>query len=208
CFADVYGRSTIPDGSLVEVEFREKIQRKRPILLSEFDTYLTKMHEDSNLKFSEEYKGYNSPREYIGCQGPLPATIDDHWRMIWEQNVTIIIKCEQYWPDEVGDPKQYGEVVVEMTSYSNVKTYDFRVFKICNGSQTRTIKHFHFLTWQDFHANVKHDIILNFIRDVRHQIQPPDKTGPMIVHCSAGVGRTGTYVAIDYFMQFIDEHDF
>ncbi|WAR08157.1 PTPRB-like protein, partial [Mya arenaria] len=152
--------------------------------------------------------GYHSPREYIGCQGPLPATIDDHWRMIWEQNVTIIIKCEQYWPDEVGDPKQYGEVVVEMTSYSNIKTYDFRVFKIRNGSQTRTIKHFHFLTWQDFQANVKHDIILNFIRDVRHQIQPPDKAGPMIVHCSAGVGRTGTYLALDYFMQFIDEHDF
>ncbi|XP_052788639.1 tyrosine-protein phosphatase 10D-like [Mya arenaria] len=267
--------STIPDGSLVEVEIGEMIQRKRPILLSEFDAYLTMMHKDSNLKFSDEYKelktlspkhstvasllkenraknryiniipydhsrvklttngeddkndfingnylpGYLSPREYIGCQGPLPATIDDHWRMIWEQNVTIIvmltlckegkkIKCEQYWPDEVGDPKQYGEVVVEMTSYSNIKTYDFRVFKIRNGSQTRTIKHFHFLTWQDFQANVKHDTILNFIRDVRHQIQPPDKAGPMIVHCSAGVGRTGTYLAIDYFMQFIDEHDF
>ncbi|XP_052788638.1 tyrosine-protein phosphatase 10D-like [Mya arenaria] len=267
--------STIPDRSLVEVEIEENIQRKRPILLREFDAYLTMMHKDSNLKFSEEYEelktlspkhstvasdleenraknrymniipydhsrvklttngeddkndfingnylpGYHSPREYIGCQGPLPATIDDHWRMIWEQNVTIIvmltlckegqkIKCEQYWPDEVGDPKQYGEVVVEMTSYSNIKIYDVRVFKIRNGSQTRTIKHFHFLTWQDFQANVKHELILNFIRDVRHPIQPPDKVGPMIVHCSAGVGRTGTYLAIDYFMQFIDEHNF
>ncbi|KAJ8315177.1 hypothetical protein KUTeg_007327 [Tegillarca granosa] len=85
--------------------------------------------------------GYNSPREYIGTQGPIPGTIDDFWRMVWEQNVGIIvmltllkeegrIKCEEYWPMERNDPKQYGELVVETTSYSTVNFYDFRIFKI------------------------------------------------------------------------------
>ncbi|XP_060084479.1 tyrosine-protein phosphatase 10D-like [Ylistrum balloti] len=163
--------------------------------------------------------GYNSPREYIASQGPIPSTIDDFWRMIWEQQVSICvmltlckedgrIKCEQYWPTERNEPKQYGDIVVEITSYSTVNTYDHRIFKITQGDQTRTLKHFHFLNWKDFSANVQNDVMIDFIQNVRAHIQPPDKKGPMIIHCSAGVGRTGTYMALDQLIQFIDEHDF
>ncbi|XP_021374461.1 receptor-type tyrosine-protein phosphatase O-like isoform X2 [Mizuhopecten yessoensis] len=163
--------------------------------------------------------GYNSQREYIASQGPIPGTIDDFWRMIWEQQVAICvmltlckedgrIKCEQYWPTERNEPKQYGDIVVEITSSSTVNTYDFRIFKITQGDQTRTLKHFHFLNWKDFSANVQNDVMIDFIQNVRAHIQPPDKKGPMLIHCSAGVGRTGTYMSLDQLIQFIDEHDF
>ncbi|XP_069126879.1 receptor-type tyrosine-protein phosphatase eta-like [Argopecten irradians] len=163
--------------------------------------------------------GYNSPREYIASQGPIPSTIDDFWRMIWEQNVAICvmltlckedgrIKCEQYWPMERNEPKQYGDIVVEITSCSTVNTYDYRIFKLTQGDQIRTLKHFHFLNWKDFSANVQNDVMIDFIQNVRAHIQPPDKEGPMIIHCSAGVGRTGTYMALDQLIQFIEEHDF
>ncbi|XP_060592884.1 tyrosine-protein phosphatase 10D-like [Ruditapes philippinarum] len=202
----------------------ENRMRNRYINIIPFDHSRVKLstngEDDSADYINGNYlPGYNSPREYIGCQGPIPGTIDDFWRMTWEQNVSVIvmltlckegqkIKCEQYWPDEVGEPKQYGDVIVEITSYSNIRTYDYRMFRITNGSTTRVVKHFHFLSWLDFQANVHHDIILDFIQHVRQHVQPPDTSGPMIIHCSAGVGRTGTYIALDHLMQFINEHDF
>ncbi|XP_053398222.1 tyrosine-protein phosphatase 10D-like [Mercenaria mercenaria] len=202
----------------------ENRMRNRYINIIPFDHTRVKLstngEDDSSDYINANYlPGYSSPREYIGCQGPIPGTIDDFWRMTWEQNVSVVvmltlckegqkIKCEQYWPDEVGEPKQYGDVIVEITSYSNIRTYDYRMFKITNGSTTRVVKHFHFLSWLDFQANVHHDIILDFIEHVRQHVQPPDTSGPMIIHCSAGVGRTGTYIALDHLMQFINEHDF
>ncbi|XP_061176849.1 receptor-type tyrosine-protein phosphatase beta-like isoform X2 [Saccostrea echinata] len=162
--------------------------------------------------------GYKSEREYIATQGPIPGTIDDFWRMIWEQNVSIIVmltlckeegrvKCEMYWPENVKEPKQYGDLVVETVSCSTVNFYDFRIFKIKLGDTTRTLKHFHFLQWKDFSANVQNDVMIDFIKNVRNHIRPPDMNGPVVVHCSAGVGRTGTYCALDHLFQVIDDHD-
>lgn len=150
--------------------------------------------------------GYKSQREYIATQGPIPGTIDDFWRMIWEQNVSIIVmltlckeegrvKCEMYWPENIHEPKQYGDLVVETVSNSTVNFYEFRIFKIKLGDTTRSVKHFHFLQWKDFSANVQNDVMIDFIKNVRNHIRPPDMNGPVVVHCSAGVGRTGTYCA-------------
>nr|XP_034332445.1 receptor-type tyrosine-protein phosphatase eta isoform X3 [Crassostrea gigas] len=162
--------------------------------------------------------GYKSQREYIATQGPIPGTIDDFWRMIWEQNVSIIVmltlckeegrvKCEMYWPENIHEPKQYGDLVVETVSNSTVNFYEFRIFKIKLGDTTRSVKHFHFLQWKDFSANVQNDVMIDFIKNVRNHIRPPDMNGPVVVHCSAGVGRTGTYCALDHLFQFVDEHD-
>nr|XP_022292672.1 receptor-type tyrosine-protein phosphatase beta-like isoform X2 [Crassostrea virginica] len=161
--------------------------------------------------------GYRSPREYIATQGPIPGTIDDFWRMIWEQNVSIIVmltlckeegrvKCEMYWPENTNEPKQYGDLVVETVSNSTVNFYDFRIFKIKLGDTTRSVKHFHFLQWKDFSANVQNDVMIDFIKNVRNHIRPPDMNGPVVVHCSAGVGRTGTYCALDHLFQFVDDN--
>ena len=163
--------------------------------------------------------GYRSQREYIASQGPIPSTIDDFWRMVWEQSVAIIvmltlctekgrIKCECYWPTDVHDPKQYRDIVVELTSFSTLNTYEIRVFKLTMGDTTRCVKHFHFLKWADFGADVQNDVMIDFIQNVRSHVRIPESKVPMIVHCSAGVGRTGTYITLDHWMQFIHDHDF
>ncbi|XP_052089968.1 tyrosine-protein phosphatase 10D-like [Mytilus californianus] len=163
--------------------------------------------------------GYKSQREYIASQGPIPSTIDDFWRMVWEQSVSIIvmltlakedgrIKCEMYWPTEQSEAKQFGDIVVEMQSCSTINTYEFRIFKMTLGDKSRTLKHFHFLNWKDFSANVQNDVMVDFISNVRSHVTIPESRVPMIVHCSAGVGRTGTFIALDHMMQFIRDHDF
>ncbi|XP_052067762.1 tyrosine-protein phosphatase 10D-like [Mytilus californianus] len=163
--------------------------------------------------------GYKSQREYIASQGPIPSTIDDFWRMVWEQSVSIIvmltlakedgrIKCETYWPTEQSEAKQYGDIVVDMQSCSTINTYEFRIFKLTLGDKSRTLKHFHFLNWKDFSANVQNDVMVDFISNVRSHVTIPESRVPMIVHCSAGVGRTGTFIALDHMMQFIKDHDF
>ncbi|KAH3889030.1 hypothetical protein DPMN_013076 [Dreissena polymorpha] len=204
-------------------DMEENRPKNRYINIIPFDSTRVKLstdgNDDSDYINANFLPGYNSPREYIGCQGPLAATVDDMWRMIWEQNVSIIVmltlctegnknKCEQYWPDTVNEPKQYGEVVVEVTSRSTINHYDLRMMKISNGKQKRELKHFHFLTWHDYKADVHHNVMLNFISRVRESMRPPDSNKPTLVHCSAGVGRTGTYIAVDHLMQFIRDHDY
>ncbi|KAK3606710.1 hypothetical protein CHS0354_013871 [Potamilus streckersoni] len=162
-------------------------------------------------------QGFTNSREYIACQGPIPSTIEDHWRLIWEQNVQVIvmlteykekgiIKCEPYIPLDLTDTKQYGKLVVECLTFSSMNSFKYRTLKVTLGEKERTIKHFHFLIWPDLSADVPLDIIIDFIKEIRTFIQPPDLEGPMIVHCSAGVGRTGTFIAIDSMIQYIDKH--
>ncbi|KAL5010051.1 hypothetical protein ScPMuIL_012356 [Solemya velum] len=161
--------------------------------------------------------GFKSPREYIASQGPIPGTIEDFWRMIWEQGVPIVVmltlckedgkvKCEQYWPDVQGEPRQYGDLVITMESVSTVNYYEYRIFDIKLGNSSRKVRQFQFLIWKDFSADVTHRIIIDFVRHVRSQIKPPDAGKPLLIHCSAGVGRTGTYISIDTLIQFIDKH--
>lgn len=161
--------------------------------------------------------GYTYEREYIASQGPLPGTVNDFWRMTWEQSVTIIVmltkckegntdKCEHYWPDTVNEPKQYGDIVVNLISVSNMDKFDINIFQVSQGDYTRTIKHFHFLEWPDFSAAVDSTVVIDFIQTVRTHITPEVK-GPLLIHCSAGVGRTGTYITIDYLLQFVRDHD-
>ncbi|WAR09007.1 PTPRB-like protein, partial [Mya arenaria] len=155
--------------------------------------------------------GYTSPSEYIATQGPMLATFDDFWRMVWEQNVdtivmlTKLIKCDKYWPD-VNEPVYYGDLVVSVTSESNLSDYTLRIFEIKMGSKTRKLKHFHYLQWPDFGCPERHWPLINFVTLVR-QYRPLFPTGPLLVHCSAGVGRTGTFIVVDHVLQHIRDHD-
>ncbi|XP_046573688.1 receptor-type tyrosine-protein phosphatase O-like [Haliotis rubra] len=162
--------------------------------------------------------GYTSPREYIATQGPMTGTVADFWRMVWEQDVNIIImlsdllekgkpKVDKYWPDNLKEPVQYGDIIVEMINYSPLSKYVIKIFQITLGEESRKVRHYFLPGWQDFGANLTPDDVISFVRDVRMQTKPTDK-GPICVHCSAGVGRTGTYVSLDVFKQAIDEENF
>ncbi|XP_055949369.1 phosphatidylinositol phosphatase PTPRQ-like isoform X2 [Argiope bruennichi] len=160
--------------------------------------------------------GYSSLREYIATQGPLANTVDDFWRMIWEQSVSMIVmltqcvergknKCEQYWPD-AGEAKHYGDMQVRTISESMLSSYIIRLFHVQLGSQERRVKQMHFTHWPDFGCPECPDDLINFIRAVRDHL-PRFKPGPIVVHCSAGVGRTGTFIAVDRLSQQLRSTD-
>ncbi|XP_071942635.1 tyrosine-protein phosphatase 10D-like isoform X2 [Antedon mediterranea] len=160
--------------------------------------------------------GYNSPREFIACQGPLPATEDDMWKLIWEQHVATIVmvtqltergrvKCHHYWPFD-NNPTYYGDIMVTIEKEHNLPHWTIREFKLEYNSRIRHVRHFSYLAWPDHGVPDSTDTILKFVNNVRRQI-PKDGT-PTLVHCSAGVGRTGTFICLDRLVQHMREHDY
>ncbi|CAF1119084.1 unnamed protein product [Rotaria sordida] len=162
--------------------------------------------------------GLHNPREYIACQGPLKSTINDHWKMIWEQNVMIIVmltgliergmnKCEQYWPLDLNHAEIFGDISVCVTACVNVTAYELRYIELKKNDEIRTIKHYAFKMWDDHTIPTNSNILINFIRLIRSECHPEDY-GPLLVHCSAGVGRSGTFIALDCLLQQFDKLSF
>ncbi|XP_003798983.1 receptor-type tyrosine-protein phosphatase beta isoform X1 [Otolemur garnettii] len=164
--------------------------------------------------------GNNFRREYIATQGPLPGTKDDFWKMAWEQNVHNIVmvtqcvekgrvKCDHYWPPDQ-DSLYYGDLILQMLSESVLPEWTIREFKICSEEQLdahRLIRHFHYTVWPDHGVPETTQSLIQFVRTVRDYINRSPGAGPTVVHCSAGVGRTGTFIALDRVLQQLDSTD-
>ncbi|KAF7483431.1 Hypothetical predicted protein [Marmota monax] len=164
--------------------------------------------------------GNNFRREYIATQGPLPGTKDDFWKMVWEQNVHNIVmvtqcvekgrvKCDHYWPADQ-DSLYYGDLILQMLSESVLPEWTIREFKICSEEQldaNRLIRHFHYTVWPDHGVPETTQSLIQFVRTVRDYINRTPGAGPTVVHCSAGVGRTGTFIALDRILQQLDSKD-
>nr|XP_024659212.1 receptor-type tyrosine-protein phosphatase H isoform X4 [Maylandia zebra] len=161
--------------------------------------------------------GYSSNREYIATQGPLPSTVNDFWRMIWEQRVKRIVmvtncieggrtKCEQYWP---ADSKSclYGELLVTMRSEQQETNWTLREFNLKDRktSEERTVKHFHFTAWPDHGVPECTEVLIQFRGLMRQHIEREGGKAPTVVHCSAGVGRTGTIISLDVLLQQLEK---
>ncbi|XP_051659946.1 receptor-type tyrosine-protein phosphatase eta isoform X4 [Manacus candei] len=156
--------------------------------------------------------GYNSKKAFIAAQGPLPNTIDDFWQMIWEKNIYSIVmltkcmeqartKCEQYWPDK--QSKTYGDIMVTMVSEIVLPEWTIRDFTVekSNTPESHTVRQFHFTSWPDHGVPETTDLLIDF-RHLVHQYNSQNPVdSPTLVHCSAGVGRTGTFIAIDRLIQ-------
>uniref|UniRef100_A0A8C2DMG7 Receptor-type tyrosine-protein phosphatase F n=1 Tax=Cyprinus carpio TaxID=7962 RepID=A0A8C2DMG7_CYPCA len=154
--------------------------------------------------------GYRKQNAYIATQGPLPETLSDFWRMVWEQRASTIvmmtrleektrIKCDQYWP--VRGTETYGMIQVTMLDAVELATYSVRTFALYkNGSsEKREVRQFQYMAWPDHGVPEYPTPILAFLRRVK-ACNPPD-AGPMVVHCSAGVGRTGCFIDIDAMLE-------
>ncbi|XP_076600757.1 receptor-type tyrosine-protein phosphatase F isoform X8 [Chaetodon auriga] len=154
--------------------------------------------------------GYRKQNAYIATQGPLPETLSDFWRMVWEQRSSTIVmmtrleeksrvKCDQYWPSR--GTETYGMIQVTMLDTVELATYSVRTFALYkNGSsEKREVRQFQFMAWPDHGVPEYPTPILAFLRRVK-ACNPPD-AGPMVVHCSAGVGRTGCFIVIDAMLE-------
>ncbi|XP_039191111.1 receptor-type tyrosine-protein phosphatase H isoform X2 [Crotalus tigris] len=153
--------------------------------------------------------GFKKEKEFIAAQGPLPATLHDFWRMIWEQRVTTIVmltnciengrvKCEHYWPLDY-TPCTYDDITVSVITETILPDWSVRDFciKQVSMSEVRHAKHYHYTSWPDHGVPQTTDTILRFRDLVREDLDKMKDNGPVLVHCSAGVGRTGTFISLD-----------
>lgn len=158
--------------------------------------------------------GHNSPREFIVTQGPLHCTRDDFWRMCWESGSRAIVmltrcvekgreKCDRYWPYDTR-PVYYGDIAVTALNESRYPDWTVTELMLCRGAEQRVLKHFHFTTWPDFGVPDPPTTLARFVRAFRERC-PPDAR-PVVVHCSAGVGRSGTFITLDTALQQLASH--
>ncbi|XP_002933047.2 receptor-type tyrosine-protein phosphatase V isoform X1 [Xenopus tropicalis] len=168
---------------------------------------------DSGYINANYIPGFGDGKEYIATQAPLPATFVDFWRMIWEQRVRIIVMltvceeqgkvlCDQYWP---ADTVSYGLIAVHKVSELHSKDWTIRHFTIqkINNADTsaRSIYQLHYTTWPDRGVPINPVSLVTFVEFVREHVQAVKDSGPTVLHCSAGVGRTGTFIALDVALQ-------
>ncbi|XP_016536755.1 receptor-type tyrosine-protein phosphatase delta isoform X8 [Poecilia formosa] len=156
--------------------------------------------------------GYRKQNAYIATQGPLAETFGDFWRMVWEQRTASVvmmtrleeksrIKCDQYWPSR--GTETYGMTQVTLLDTMELATFCVRTFSLhkSGSSERREVRQFQFTAWPDHGVPEYPTPFLNFLRRVK-ACNPPD-AGPIIVHCSAGVGRTGCFIVIDAMLERI-----
>uniref|UniRef100_A0A8C3EQV7 Tyrosine-protein phosphatase non-receptor type 13 n=1 Tax=Corvus moneduloides TaxID=1196302 RepID=A0A8C3EQV7_CORMO len=150
---------------------------------------------------------------YIACQGPLPTTVADFWQMVWEQNCTVIammtqevegekIKCQRYWPDVLNKTTMINDRLrLALVRLQQLKGFIIRVLELeeIQTGEVRHISHLNFIAWPDHDTPSQPDDLLTFISYMRHV----HKSGPIITHCSAGIGRSGTLICIDVVLGLI-----
>ncbi|XP_034030393.1 tyrosine-protein phosphatase non-receptor type 6 isoform X2 [Thalassophryne amazonica] len=159
----------------------------------------------------------SNQKVYIATQGCLATTVNDFWQMVWQENTRVIVmttrevekgrnKCVPYWPDEQAS-KELGSYVVTCKSQREAADYKVRVLEVSpvdQSNQTRTIWHYQYMSWPDHGVPQEPGGVLSFLTQVNSKQVEYPTSGPMIIHCSAGIGRTGTIVVIDMILETID----
>ncbi|XP_061170764.1 receptor-type tyrosine-protein phosphatase alpha-like [Saccostrea echinata] len=146
-------------------------------------------------------------RNYIATQGPKPKTIGDFWQMIWQEDVSVIVcltnlkegtknKCAQYWPD-ISDKLQTGDVTLRHLEEKVYSNYTIRRFKASKHMEQkdREVVMFHYTRWPDHGVPDPLSLVVFHRHVMKISSEYPGKY--TVVHCSAGIGRTGTYIALD-----------
>ncbi|XP_069568580.1 receptor-type tyrosine-protein phosphatase alpha [Brachyistius frenatus] len=171
---------------------------------------------DSDFINASFINGYQEKNKFIAAQGPKEETVNDYWRMIWEQNTATIVmvtnlkerkecKCAQYWPDQ--GCWTYGNIRVSVEDTMVLVDYTIRKFciqqvgDVSGKKPQRLITQFHFTSWPDFGVPFTPIGMLKFLKKVK--ACNPQYAGAIVVHCSAGVGRTGTFIVIDAMLDMM-----
>ncbi|XP_034541196.1 receptor-type tyrosine-protein phosphatase alpha [Notolabrus celidotus] len=172
---------------------------------------------DSDFINASFINGYQEKNKFIAAQGPKEETVNDYWRMIWEQNTATIVmvtnlkerkecKCAQYWPDQ--GCWTYGNIRVSVEDTMVLVDYTIRKFciqqvgDVSGKKPQRLVTQFHFTSWPDFGVPFTPIGMLKFLKKVKNY--NPQYAGAIVVHCSAGVGRTGTFIVIDAMLDMMN----
>ncbi|XP_054566052.1 receptor-type tyrosine-protein phosphatase H [Eptesicus fuscus] len=160
--------------------------------------------------------GLWSPREFIATQGPLPQTVGDFWRLVWEQQSHTLVmltncvelgrvKCEHYWPLDA-QPCTHGHLQVTLEGEKVMQNWTVRDLKLRHTQEQKTlsVRQFHYVAWPDHGVPHSPDPLLAFWKVLREWLDNTPGGGPPIVHCSAGVGRTGTLIALDVLLRQLE----
>ncbi|XP_056179990.1 receptor-type tyrosine-protein phosphatase kappa-like isoform X3 [Falco biarmicus] len=153
---------------------------------------------------------YRSPRFFIAAQGPLPGTVVDFWQMVWQEKISVIVmltglveqnktKCEQYWPEQ---EQVYGDFTVTLSNTRTTTGLITRIFCLQKAgcAPLRVVEQFHYLLWPD-HGVPRNSAQLLCLVEMVNKTGLEKPAGPVLVHCSAGIGRTGTFIALDFLLK-------
>ncbi|XP_078111872.1 tyrosine-protein phosphatase non-receptor type 22 isoform X3 [Sander vitreus] len=193
-------------------EKQENIKKNRYKDIVPFDhtrvkLTLTTTKNDTDYINASFIKGASGSRAYIATQGPLPHTVLDFLRMLWEYNIKVVVmacrefemgkkKCERYWPQKQEQPFVCELFTVHCDSEENKGDYLTRTLRVTYCNCSRTLKQLHYLNWPDHGVPDSIPPILDMLHEMR-SYQPHDDV-PFCIHCSAGCGRTGVLCVIDY----------
>ncbi|XP_063908264.1 uncharacterized protein LOC135126273 isoform X2 [Zophobas morio] len=151
--------------------------------------------------------GYDVPKAFIATQAPLTSTVHDFWYMIWQENVKIIVmlteieengrvKSEKYWPED-NSRFRFGDFVVESVTRKSTSHYIHREFQVIFNKQSRLVDHFQYTAWPDHGVPL---YVSEFVAFVKNVLKMEQNT-PVVVHCNAGCGRSGTFILCDILIK-------
>ncbi|XP_048526758.1 tyrosine-protein phosphatase 69D isoform X2 [Dendroctonus ponderosae] len=199
---------------------KENIYKNRYPDIKAYDQTRVKLSQVDSIAGSDYINanfvlGYKERKKFICAQGPMDTTVNEFWRMIWEQHLEMILmltnleeysktKCAKYWPDKTDGDKVFGKITVthiQEIRFSDYIVRELRIVRSGNGKEPeeRRVTQYHYLVWKDFMAPEHPSGIIKFIKRVNEAYSI--EKGCILVHCSAGVGRTGTLVALDCLLQ-------
>ncbi|XP_072390947.1 tyrosine-protein phosphatase non-receptor type 9 [Diabrotica undecimpunctata] len=227
-------RSRPPDGTFNIAKSKSNLPKNRytdvlcydhsRVILTELDN-----DKDSDYIHANFVDGYKQKNAFINTQGPLSKTTPDFWRMIWEQHTLVIVmttramergrpKCHQYWEPEVGWETTYGQFGVKTESIETDKDYTVTTISLTNikTEETREVSHWQFTSWPDYGVPHSAKAMLEFLERVRRKqasmvVELGDtwaghpRGPPIVVHCSAGIGRTGTFCTLDICISRLED---
>eukprot|EP00041_Stephanoeca_diplocostata_P036685 m.1348591 g.1348591 ORF g.1348591 m.1348591 type:complete len:762 (+) comp24915_c1_seq2:473-2758(+) len=160
-------------------------------------------------------RNYHGQKSFIAAQGPTPRTLPSFVRMIWEHNCCTVVmltrlkegpkvKCEPYFPPKLNASLQFEEISVTLLASQTKDGHTKNTLRLRRGNETKTVTHFWYTAWPDHgvptDANNKpytKDMILLALSVRAHRKATDKFASPAVIHCSAGVGRTGAFISVD-----------
>jgi tyrosine-protein phosphatase non-receptor type 9 len=227
-------RSRPPDGTFNVAKMKNNLPKNRytdvlcydhsRVILSEVDS-----DKDSDYIHANFVDGYKQKNAFINTQGPLPKTTPEFWRMIWEQHTLVIVmttrvmergrpKCHQYWEGDAGGEGTYGQFTVKTIAVEAEPDYTVTTVSLVNNKtdESREVSHWQFTSWPDYGVPRSAKAMLEFLERVRRKQNAMvvalgdtwaghPRGPPIVVHCSAGIGRTGTFCTLDICISRLED---